>query len=132
MAEELEDHEPDPADDPGSPHSEATRTVAAPAKAAATVTKGADDLPPPIFPAAPEFKTATLRETCGPYRAGLTVTTDSARPSDPKGRAPIFVDAGRFAAWEKMGAFGDPAEKKTTEKKSGGNGSGAKNGKAAD
>ena len=136
MAEEIEDADPTPEDDPGSPHSEATRTgpendapeieldlaeiaahaaetlpprPAAPAEAAASEPH---DLPPPIFPPAPEHKTATLRETRGPYRAGLTVTTDPARPSDPKGRSPIFVDAGRFATWESMGAFAAADEKK--------------------
>lgn len=121
MAEHEPDHEVEPvAPDPAEPSADAPEIEldlaetlplrsAAPAKAAAAEP---DDLPPPIASPAPEHKTATLRETRGPYRAGLTVTTDPTRPSDPKDKPPIFVDAGRFATWESTGAFAAPDEKR--------------------
>lgn len=51
------------------------------------------------------YPVAVLLREEGRYKAGLRVTTDPARPSDPKGREPIRVDPGRFAAWAKSGAF---------------------------
>ena len=51
------------------------------------------------------YPVAVLLRAEGAYRDGLRVTTDPSRPSDPKGREPIRVDAGRFAAWAKAGAF---------------------------
>lgn len=48
---------------------------------------------------------ATLLRAEGKYREGLRITTDPSRPSDPEGREPIRVDAGRFDAWAKSGAF---------------------------
>lgn len=111
--------EPEPDTLPTEPEPSAARVAEAmppsPVEPAQTTAAENDDLPPPIFPSAPEFKTATLREAQGPYRAGLAVTTDPGRPSDPKGKAPIFVDAGRFATWESMGAFAAADDKKATK-----------------
>lgn len=51
-------------------------------------------------------ETATLSRADGDYRAGLAVTTDPARPFDPNGEPPIFVDPQRYAAWKSAGMFG--------------------------
>lgn len=57
-------------------------------------------------------ETATLSRADGDYRAGLAVTTDPARPHDPSGEPPIFVDPQRFAAWTSAGLFGGASPKK--------------------
>lgn len=51
------------------------------------------------------FPVGVLSRSEGAYAAGTKVTTDPARPRDPKASGPIYVDAARFAAWRAAGAF---------------------------